>query len=118
MEEENNNDEDNNTQSPPPSPTEQTEQTTTNDNQEQSSDSSEDDISIHKNNFWDGTQPNPSGTIANLFTTTGPKADWPECEAIAKFLYTNKDENKANKMQFDTHLVPFLIAIPGTARKL
>ena len=111
------------TKSPPPSPA--ATETIDDDKKSQASDESVEDLSIQDYKYWDGEQPQPSGTIASLFTMTDPNedwnnsnADWNNCEAIAKFLYTDTEENKANKMQFDTHLVPFLAAVPGTSRKL
>ena len=100
---------------PPPSPT----ITIPKDDEESTkSEASEHELTIQEYQYWNELPPQPSGTIAALFTAKETRADWKDCEAIAEFLYTNTEENKATKLQFDTNLVPFLAAVPGTPRHL
>ena len=68
--------------------------------------------------FWDGNPPEPKGDLALLFTNTDTQADLETCEEMAKFLYSPEDNNKANIIHFDTSLIPFLTAVPGTTRKV
>jgi hypothetical protein len=66
--------------------------------------------------FWDGVEPTPQGHIATWFTDNQP--DDEDFEQLVHFLYTNKEENKANKLQFDTKLFPFIAAVPDSIRKV
>jgi hypothetical protein len=66
--------------------------------------------------FWDGVEPTPQGHIATWFTDNQPSDK--DFEQLVQFLYTNKEENKANKLQFDTKLFLFIAAVPGSIRKV
>jgi hypothetical protein len=68
--------------------------------------------------FWNGEPPVPKGVLAKLFTNTDTQAELETCEEIAKLIFDDDNANKANSLQFDTNLVPFLMAVPGTTRKL
>jgi hypothetical protein len=84
---------------------------------ESDSDSSDDD-SQQSNHFWNGDPPTPKGTLAKLFTTTENRATTKTHEDLVHFLYTKMKENKANKLQFDNDLVPYITALPGSTRKV
>ena len=81
-------------------------------------DNSSGDESIASRKYWDGEPPEAEGTIAQLFANEPEGTDWDDYEDLVEFLYSNVDENKANKLQFNTHLMPFLAAIPGSVRRL
>ena len=66
--------------------------------------------------FWDGEPPEPQGTLATIFTNTDTQADLESCEGMARFLYDNDEDNKAQKLNFDTDLIPFLTAVPNSTR--
>ena len=70
------------------------------------------------NKFWNGEPPTPAGTLAKLFTNTDTQADLESCENMARFLYNEEEENKASKIHFDTQLIPFLAAVPGSPRQV
>jgi hypothetical protein len=68
--------------------------------------------------FWSGTSPKPKGVLAKLFTNMDTQAYLDTCEEIAQLIYNEDNINTANSLQFDTNLVPFLMAVPGTTRTL
>ena len=84
---------------------------------EEKSDHSEDDNDTVLK-YWDGEPPAALGFIAKTFTHEDHQATDQEHEDLVNFMYTNREENKASKLQFDTTLIPFLAAVPGTQRKL
>jgi hypothetical protein len=68
--------------------------------------------------FWNGEPPSATGTLATLFTDTETQASLEACEEMANFLYQEDNVNKADKIHFDTDLIPFLAAVPGSPRQL
>ena len=84
------------------------------DNEENKSDEEQEP----ENHFWDGEPPARDGTIAKLFTNRENRATAKTHEDLVAFLYTNIEENKADKLQFDNDLVTFLVAVPNSVRKV
>ena len=116
--EETNNNEENSQLPPTPAP-EQVQQPSTPDDEASDSKSvqSEEDGNTILN-YWDGETPSTPGLIAKTFTHEDHQATDQEHEDLVNFLYSNRNENKANKLQFDTTLIPFMSAVPGTTRKV
>ena len=77
-----------------------------------------DDESLPEIKFWDGKVPQANGTLSKLFTHPDTRASDEEHEALVTFLYSNTEENKADKIQFDDKLYTFITAIPGSTRKI
>ena len=83
-----------------------------------SSSENSDDDSLPEIKFWDGKVPQANGTLSKLFTNPNTRASDIEHEALVTFLYSNPEENKSDKIQFDDKLYTYLTAIPGSTRKI
>jgi hypothetical protein len=68
--------------------------------------------------FWNGESPPVNGTLATIFTDKETQAKAAVHEKLVDFLLTKKNENKANKLQFNNDLIPFITAVPNTNRKV
>jgi hypothetical protein len=82
------------------------------------SSSSSDEASLQELMFWDGTIPKANGKVAKLFTDTNTRANKKTHEDLVVFLYSKDTKTKGNKLQFDTSLISFLTAVPGSKRAI
>jgi hypothetical protein len=77
-----------------------------------------DDDTIEEVQFDEEMPPKPQGKLATIFTNTETQAALETCEEMAQFLYEDNIDNKIQKLNFDTDLIPFLVAVPNSVRKV